>query len=94
MTGGEDITRLFVRRATGAATRLHLHVHVTVRNSPNVATMDVDLAVGTGWAPVRRLDLPIMYGADGTQDVELRLSANGAAGVLVDDVAIDPWKNR
>lgn len=91
---GEDVARFFARSATATSAVVHIQAKVTVPGSPNLAYMDSAIIVGRSWSPLKRFNLPIMLGPDGTEDVELRIWPEGGAAIVIDDVMIDPWKNR
>lgn len=95
----EDSIRFFLRVPSLPGSVLHVHVDVV--SGVNRATNDVDILSGPragsrqGWWLADRVALPDIRDASGTQLVTITLSSRGLPMTWsVDDLLVDPWKNR
>jgi len=94
---GEDGIRLFVKNphVSGAI----LHVDATVQNPVTGAygysAFDVNGDVPSApWAPTMRLNVPKLFGGNGTENLTIRFTLRGTPATwAVDDVYVDPFKS-
>ena len=94
---GEDTIRLFVnnQHVSGAI----LHVDAIAQNPSNGATawtaFDVNGDVpSAAWAPTMKLQIPRVFGGNGTEALTLRFTTRGTAATWnIDDVYVDPFKS-
>ncbi len=90
----EDSIRLFVRRPgiTGAK----LVVHVIATGVGGGLTTQYSMSGDSyGWTPTPRIKMPDLRDINGQQTITIVIAPAGtAAGWLVDDVMVDPWRAK
>jgi hypothetical protein len=93
---GELVVRLFVKRPGVSGAKLRVSLYTTIPNRVStISYTDID-GCSSGWTASVKMPIVALfqYAPDATtQDVNITLQPTGtAAGWLVDDVSVDPFK--
>lgn len=90
----EDSIRLFVRRPGVAGAKLVIRVIATGVNGELTTQYPVP-GDSYGWTLTPRITMPDLRDINGQQTVTIAIAPAGtAAGWLVDDVMVDPWRAK